>query len=330
MPAMTIRAVASGKPIPASGRSARLATIVTLLLAAAVLAGCTITVGDRARDTVDPARVSASITRWLNELYPGLQVGSIACPGQVKLTAGRTFECTADVEGAQLPITVTLTHVDIDKGVYDSSFEPTKALVNTDKAVKELQSSLPVELVDATVDCGTRVRVVEVGGTIECTVSKGNERHVVRVVVEDVSGSAHFELVDQPAPARPKVATGKIGDKLTIYDEFGDAQLEVTVTRVKFTRGDEIEQPRRGLYMGAFVKAYALADEQFFDIYAQVGGHLHEVTITAASGFDPQLDLIPLDTGERESGWLIFDVPARHGKLVLRDLEERTLATWTY
>ena len=328
MPAMTIRAAASGEPISASGRSARLATIVTLLLAAAVLAGCTITIGRR--DTVDPARVSASITRWLKEQFPDLRVGSIACPSQVKLTAGRTFECTADVEGAQLPITVTLTHVDTDKGVYDSSFKLAKALVNTDKAVKELQSSLPVELVDATVDCGTRVRVVEVGGSIECTISKGNERHAVRVVVEDVSGSAHFELVDQPPPTRPEVATGKIGDKLTIYDEFGDAQLEVTVTRVKFTRGDEIEQPRRGLYMGAFVKARAFADEQFFDLYAQAGGHLYEVTITAASGFDPQLELIPLNTGERESGWLIFDVPARHGKLVLRDLEERTLATWTY
>ena len=149
MPAMTIRAAASGEPIPASGRSGRLATIVTLLLAAAVLAGCTITIGDRARDTVDPARVSASITRWLNDRYPEVQVGSIACPSQVKLTAGRSFECTADVEGAQLPITVTLTHVDTDKGEYDSSYKPAKALINTDEAVKELQSSLPSELVDA-------------------------------------------------------------------------------------------------------------------------------------------------------------------------------------
>jgi Domain of unknown function (DUF4333) len=327
MPAMTIRTAASGEPIPTGGRSARLATIVTLLLAAAVLAGCTITIGRR--DTVDSASMSASISRWLKEQFPGLRVGSIACPSQVKLTAGRTFECTADVEGAQLPITVTLTHV-TDKGGYDSSFKPAKALVNTDKAVEEIQSSLPVELADATVDCGTpRVRVLEVGGNIECGLSKGSQRQVVRVVVEDVSGNARFEWLDQPA-TRPEVATGRIGDKLTIYDEFGDAQLEVTVTRVKFTRGDEIEQPQRGLYMGAFVKAHVLADEQYLDIYARVGGHLHEVAITATSGFDPLLEPIPLNTGEQASGWLIFDVPTRHGKLVLLDLDERTLATWTY
>ena len=328
MPAMTIRTAASGEPIPTSGRSARLATIVTLLLAATVLAGCTITIGRR--DTVDPASMSASITRWLKQVFPDLRVGSIACPSQVKLTAGRTFECTADVEGAQLPITVTLTHVDTEKGGYESSFKPAKAVVDTDKAVEEIQSGLPVELADATVDCGTpRVRVLEVGENIECSASKGSQRQVVRVVVEDVEGNARFEWVGQPA-ARPKVVTGKIGDKLTIYDEYGDAQLEVTVTRVKFTKGDEIEQPQRGLYMGAFVKAHALANEQYFDIYARVGGHLHEVAITATSGFDPLLEPVPLNTGERASGWLIFDVPTRHGKLVLRDLDERTLATWTY
>jgi hypothetical protein len=315
--------------MPTRGRGGRLATITTLLLAAAVLAGCTITIGRR--DTVDPARMTDSITRWLKEQFPDLRMGSIACPSKVKLTAGETFQCTADMEGAQLPITVTLTHVDTDKGEYDSNFKLAKALVNTDKAVKELQSSLPVELVDATVDCGTpRVRVVEVGGTFECTVSKGNEPQVVRVVVEDVSGSAQFELVDQPPPTRPEVATGKIGDKLTVYDEFGDAQLEVTVTRVKFTKGDEFERPRRGLYMGAYVKAHALANDQDMLIYARVGGHLYDEAITGSLAFDPLLGPVVLSAGERTSGWVVFDVPTRHGQLVLRNLDEKTVGIWKY
>jgi hypothetical protein len=310
----------------------RLVTIITLLLAAAMPAGCTVTVG--ARDTVDQAHVSASLTRWLKDRYPDVRVGSIACPSEVRLTAGRSFECTADMDGAELPITVTLTHVDSDKGEYDVSFEPAKALIDTDKAVEELQSSMPfgvtVELASATVDCGTpRVRVVEVGGTIECTVSNGDTRHVVRVVIEDVAGTAHFELADPPPP-RPEVATGKLGDKLTVYDEFGDAQLEVTFTRVKFSRGDELDRPERGLYMGAHVKAHALADDQYpYNLYARVGGHLYEQAI-AGFAFEPLLEPVPLNKGERTAGWALFDVPARHGQLVLRDLDEKTVAVWNY
>ena len=340
MPATTNRRAATGRLIATSraplwftvttGRVGRLVTIITLLLAAAVLAGCTITVG--ARDTVDPASMSASITRWLKDQYPDVRVGSITCPGGVKLTAGRSFQCTADMEGAQLPIMVALTHV--DKGEYDSSFKLTKALIDTDRVVEDIRSNLPVkvsfELASATVDCGgPRVRVVEVGGTFECTVSKGDARHVVRVVIEDVDGTGHFELADPPPP-RPEIATGKVGDKLTVYDEFGDAQLEVTVTQVKFSRGDEFAPPERGLYMGAHVKAHALADDQYpYSIYARVGGHLYDQAI-AGFAFEPPLEPVPLNKGERTAGWALFDVPTRHGQLVLRDLDEKTVGVWRY
>ena len=126
MPATTNRRAATGQPIATSraplwftvttGRKGPLVAVTTLLLAAVLAASCSATVTVGARDTVDPARVSASLTTWLKDRYPDVQVGGIACPSGVKLTVGRTFECTADMEGAQLPITVTLTHVDIDKG----------------------------------------------------------------------------------------------------------------------------------------------------------------------------------------------------------------------
>jgi hypothetical protein len=342
MPATISRRAATGRPISTSGtplwftvstgRVGRLATIITLLLAAALLAGCTVTVGGR--DTVDPARVSASLTRWLQARSPDVRVGSITCPGGVKLTAGGTFQCTADMEGAQLPITVTLTHVDTDKGEYDVSFKPAKALINTDKVVEDLRSNLPIkvafDLASATIDCGTpRVRVVEVGETIECTVSKGDARHVVRAVIEDVDGTGHFELADPPPP-RPEVATGKVGDKLTVYDEFGDAQLEVTITRVKFSKGDEFAPPERGLFMGAHVKAHALADDQYpYNLYARVRGQLYEQAV-AGFAFEPLLEPVPLNKDDRASGWALFDVPTRHGQLVLRDLDEKTVGVWKY
>jgi hypothetical protein len=338
MPVITGHRAATAEPTSPSGallrftvtggRASWLVTISTLLLAAAVVAGCTVTVGAR-RGAVDPARISASLTRWLKEQYPGLRVGSVDCPRGVKTVEGASFECTADMEGARLPIAVTITHVAADN--YDVSFKRTKALVNTDTAVKELQSNLPVELANATVECGTpRVRVVEVGGTIDCTIADGGKQQVVRAVVDNVDGKAHFELADQQ-PARPEVATGKLGDKLTIYDEFGDAVLEVTFTRVKFSSGDEFDQPTHGLYMGAHVKAHALADDQdLLNLYARVGGQLYETAITGSDAFDPQLDPVTLNKGERTAGWSVFDVPARHGQLVLRDLDEKTVGVWKY
>jgi hypothetical protein len=252
-------------------------------------------------------------------------------PNQL-ITSREHFQCTADVAGGQLPFTVTLSHVNTDTGAYDYDFKQTKALIDTNKVVEEIQSRLPVEAANATVDCATpRIRVVEVGGAIECTVSQGSKRQVVRAVVDKIDGTAHFE----PAtvwPVRPKVTTGKIGDKLTVYGERGDAQLEVTVTRLKFSAGDQFDQPQRGLFMGAYVTVHALADEQDLpDVYVLVGGqHFEGDAIVSSTAFDPLLEPVTLHTGERAAGWLVFDVPARHGQLVLRDVDGHTVGVWKY
>ncbi|HEV8649593.1 MAG TPA: hypothetical protein VG276_09345 [Actinomycetes bacterium] len=139
----------------------------------------------------------------------------------------------------------------------------------------------------------------------------------------------------EPPTTQPKVAAGRIGDKLTLDDGSSDTQLEVTVTRLKFSTGDQVDQPLHGLYMGAFVEVRALADDQLTpwgDLYALVGGHLYDGDAgTGLATFDPTLDLVMLNAGERASGWLVFDVPARHGQLVLRDsIDEHTLGAWTY
>ena len=346
MPATTNRRAATGQPIATSpttlwftvttGRMGPLVTITTLLLAAVMVASCsaTVTVGAPHYTTVNPAAMSAKITRSLQARYPDVRVGSTTCPGGVKLTVGGSFQCTR--RHGRRP---TTHHGDPDArghrhGGLGRQLQAGQGLINTDRVVEDLRSNLPVkvafDLTSATVDCGTpRVRVVEVGGTIECTVTKGDARHVVRMVIEDVAGTGHFELANQPPP-RPAVATGKLGDKLTVYDDFGAAQLEVTITQVKFSRGDELDRPQRGLYMGAQVKAHALADDQYlYDLYARVGGHLYEQAI-AGFAFEPPLEPVPLNKGERTAGWALFDVPARHGQLVLRDLDDKTIGVWTY
>lgn len=297
-----------------------------------MVSGCStkVTVGDAASDIVDPVKIQDTITRRLQGT-PDARLGSVVCPKGVKLTEGVTFECTADFEGAKLPITVTLSHVDTAAGTFDYELKPARALINIDKVVKEIESNLPDELAHASVDCGTpRLRVLKVGRTFDCTISRGGKPLGVRVTVENVDGVVNVELLPQ-GPDRPEVATGRVGDTLTVYDEFGDAQLEVAVTRVKFSTGDELERPQRGLFMGAFVKGHALTDDQdIYNIYARVSGHLYETAITGTSGFDPPLEPAPLNTGERASGWLVFDVPTRHGQLVLRDLDEHTIGIWKY
>jgi hypothetical protein len=160
---------------------------------------------------------------------------------------------------------------------------------------------------------------------------------VVPAAVDFGSSSGSLEPVPQEPvpevrPAAPKVATGRVGDTLTVQDSSGHPQLAVTVTRLKFATGDELDRPEQGYYMGAYVKAHTLSDEQdALDIYALVHGrHYDGDAFTTSTAFEPPLDLLPFHKGERAAGWLVFDVPARHGQLVLRNLEEHKVAVWTY
>ena len=142
--------------------------------------------------------------------------------------------------------------------------------------------------------------------------------------------SVTAESVPPERPPPPEVATGRIGDTLMVHDASGRAQLAVTVTRLKFTRGDAFN--RHGLYMGAYVKAHALSDEQdALDLYALVRGrHYEGDAYTTSTAFEPPLDLLPFNKGERLAGWMVFDVPSRHGQLVLDNVDGDKVAVWTY
>ncbi len=169
-------------------------TTITLMLGAVFLAGCSASIHIGSSRTIDPAVIEDSISRQLQDHYPGLRVDSVTCPKDVKPAEGLTFQCTAKFEGAQAPFTVTLRDVNTSRGDFDYSTEPVKAILDINKAVKVLKSRLQDQAPNAKVGCGTaRHRVVEVGGAIECTISEGGKREVVRLVAEDVNGSFHFE-----------------------------------------------------------------------------------------------------------------------------------------
>jgi hypothetical protein len=176
----------------------RLATIV-MLLGVALLAGCsTFTPVEISRSyIIDSARVEDTIGRDLKEGNPVMRVGGVACPEGIETAEGATFQCTAEVGGVQAPITVTVTQVDTSTGEFKYDWKLTKAILVIDQIVTSLKSQLRDQAPNATVDCGAaRVQVVEVGGAIDCTISEGSERQVVRGVVEDVDGTVRFEQQD--------------------------------------------------------------------------------------------------------------------------------------
>lgn len=296
-----------------------------MVLLAVVLAGCSaeVTVGGGA---VDADRTASAVATYLHEKVPDLQVGTITCPKDVKVAEGKTFTCTADVAGTQLPMTVTLSHV--SGGEYTYELKPAKALIDTGKVVTEIGSRLPAEAAGASIDCGTaRIRIVDVGGKIPCTVSLAGKRQAVQTVVDDLGGTVHFEPATIWVPS-----VGKIGDKITVYGESGAALLEVTVTRLKFSTGDDFDQPEHGLYLGAYVTLRALIDQQdLLEITAVAGGKTYPGdAIVTSTSFDPPLDPVLLDQGEQATGWLIFDVPTRHGQLTIHDANNHQLGAWKY
>jgi Domain of unknown function (DUF4333) len=192
------------RPASKRGQKQRLLAAVTPTLAAASLAGCSVTIGGS--DTVDEAKMADRVSKMLRDASPDPGVRSVVCPKGVKVAEGATFQCTAEVASGQLPVTVTLSHV-TKAGEYHYDLQPAKAIIDADKAVAAIRSSLPAQAANAAVDCGTpRVRVVEVGGKIACTVSQGSTRQVVQVVVDNVAGKVHFEPA---ATASPTPATGK-------------------------------------------------------------------------------------------------------------------------
>ena len=137
--------------------------------------------------------------------------------------------------------------------------------------------------------------------------------------------------IEGTGQVRAVPASGRIGEMLTVYDQSGDAQVAITVTQLKFSAGDQFGQPAHGLFLGAYVRLHAVVDQPDVpDISVLVGERFYEEAATFSAAFDPALDYLMLESGERASGWLVFDVPDRHGQLVLRDPDEHKVGVWTY
>jgi hypothetical protein len=115
-------------------------------------------------------------------------------------------------------------------------------------------------------------------------------------------------------------ASKRVGEAATLVESDSEREvIRVVVDRVKFSGGDEYNRPERGNFLGVHVKVRALADVQsslWGDFYVLMRGH-HYDGDAYAEGFEPSLDYMDLSEGETAEGWLVFDVPARHGQVVL-------------
>jgi hypothetical protein len=58
--------------------------------------------------------------------------------------------------------------------------------------------------------------------------------------------SGTYDHIEGTGQVQAVPASGRIGEVLRVYDEFGDAQLEVTVAQLRFSTEDPLGQPKLG------------------------------------------------------------------------------------
>jgi Domain of unknown function (DUF4333) len=151
--------------------------------------------GDRpaapARDElVGTAEVERLLVSTQKRKSPRLRVGGASCPDQVRLVNGTRFTCTVRIEGTRAPYAVTLRDVDAAGATGRFALQPAKPIIDVTRIVALIRSKLQPTARAATVRCGAaRVRVVEIGASIACTITLGEAVQKVDAVVKDLQGT---------------------------------------------------------------------------------------------------------------------------------------------
>jgi hypothetical protein len=169
----------------------RLVAIVLL----ALLAACG---GDQERaatsatrdELVGTAEVERLLVRTQKRRSPALRVGVARCPEQIRLANGTRFTCTVEIERTRAPYAVTLRDVDAARATGRFDLQPAKPIIDISRIVGLIRSKLQPTARSAVVRCGTaKVRVVEVGGVIGCTITLGDAIQRVQAMVKDLKGT---------------------------------------------------------------------------------------------------------------------------------------------
>ena len=167
-------------------------------LLALVLAGLLAACGGAGKPAATPPRDelvgTADVERLLvitqKRKSPKLRVGAASCPDQVRLANGTRFTCTVLIEGTRAPYAVTLRDVDAARATGRFALAPAKPIIDVSRIVGLIRSKLQPTARAATVRCGTaKVRVVDVGATIGCTITLGDAVQKVSAEVKDLKGT---------------------------------------------------------------------------------------------------------------------------------------------
>jgi hypothetical protein len=169
----------------------RLLAIALLVLLAACGGGDTDRAAEPARDAqVGTADVERLLVGTQRRKSPRLRVGAARCPDQVRLANGTRFTCTVLIEGVRAPYRVTLHDVDPARATGRFALEPAKPIIDVARIVGLIRARLQPTARAATVRCGAaKVRVVEVGASIGCTITLGDAVQQVSAVVKDLKGT---------------------------------------------------------------------------------------------------------------------------------------------
>jgi hypothetical protein len=168
---------------------------LVLLLLIALLAGCGGGTGRPAATTrpdqlVGTDDVERLLVATQRRKSPDLKVGRATCPDRVRLANGTRFTCTVQIEGTKAPYAVTLRDVDAAGTGGRFALAPAKPIIDVARIVGLIRSKLQPGARGATVTCGpAKVRVVEVGATIACTITLGDAVQKVSAVVQDLQGT---------------------------------------------------------------------------------------------------------------------------------------------
>jgi hypothetical protein len=170
---------------------------LVVLALVALLAAC----GGGQDPAATPARdglvATADVERLLvstqKRKSPRLRVGAASCPDQVRLANGTTFTCTVQIEGVSAPYSVTLRDVDAAGTGGRFALEPAKPIIDVTRIVSLIRGKLQPTARAAIVRCGApgapKVRVVEIGGRIACTITLGDAVQKVTAEVKDLKGT---------------------------------------------------------------------------------------------------------------------------------------------
>ena len=151
----------------------------------------------------DTAGIEARLIEQVRQKTSGLAVGAADCPeGAPRGEQGATATCTVQVEGVEVPFTITLLadNPQSQGGAHNYQVELARPLVNVNDLVGQIRTEAAAQLKVAPeglrVDCGAaKVMVLDVGGTIPCTIASGSTTRRLVATVTDATGSVRIAEV---------------------------------------------------------------------------------------------------------------------------------------